>query len=221
MHKKSQTRTYDPDASAVFRKTKERFGGLSNMAPGFSLNINGNLIRTSEALYQACRFPHMPDVQSLIIDEYSPMTAKMRSKPYRKESRSDWDSVRIKIMKWCLRVKLAQNEKKFRELLLSTRDKSIVEESRRDAFWGAKRNSDNLLIGTNVLGRLLMELREEIKSEDHNSQINVVPPQIPQFLLFRKKIEIGGKNNRNLSEVSQNTTQDDSNSSTEAQGSFF
>ena len=191
------------------------------MAPGYSLCINGNLIRTSEALYQACRFPHLPDVQSLIIDEISPMTAKMRSKPYRGKSRSDWYNVRIKIMKWCLRVKLTQNEKKFGELLLSTGDKPIVEESRRDAFWGAKRNSDNFLIGTNALGRLLMELREEIRSEGYKSQLNVSPPHIPQFLLFRRQIEICDKKNCDASDCNQNAKQDESISSTEEQSSFL
>ena len=62
MSQASQVRTYDPAASVVFLKTNERFGGLSNMAPGFPLRVNGVRIRTSEALYQACRFPHLPDV---------------------------------------------------------------------------------------------------------------------------------------------------------------
>ena len=95
------------------------------------LVINGIRIRTSEAIYQACRFPHMPDVQRLIINERSPMTAKMRSKPYRKVSRSDWNAVRVKIMRWSLRVKLAQNWSDFGRLLLATGDRPIVDSSRR------------------------------------------------------------------------------------------
>lgn len=90
MHRPSEVRTYSRKDSAIFRKTAERFGGLSNMAAGFPLRVNGVYIRTSEALYQACRFPHLPDVQRLIIAEASPMTAKMKSKPHRKNSRPDW-----------------------------------------------------------------------------------------------------------------------------------
>ena len=122
----SQLRTYEPASSVVFRKTKDRFGGLSNMAGGFPINVNGVQIGTSEALYQACRFPHMPEVQQLIISEASPMTAKMRSRFYRDQSREDWMSVRIKIMRWCLQVKLAQNWQAFSTLLLKTGDKPIV-----------------------------------------------------------------------------------------------
>jgi len=42
---------YHPGESAVFCKTKERFGGLSNMAAGFPLLVCGVECRTSEALY--------------------------------------------------------------------------------------------------------------------------------------------------------------------------
>src|SRR5436190_6849081 len=103
---------------AAFRKTGELWGEFSNMAGGFPLFINGVRILTSEALYQACRFPHLPDVQREIIAQASPMRAKMKSKPYRDNSRPDWERVRNSIMKWCLRVKLAQNWESFGELLL-------------------------------------------------------------------------------------------------------
>ncbi|NGN45225.1 DUF1768 domain-containing protein [Mesorhizobium sp. CGMCC 1.15528] len=189
MSQASQVRTYDPSASVVFLKTNERFGGLSNMAPGFPLRVNGVRIRTSEALYQACRFPHMPEVQQLIIGENSPMTAKMRSKPYRRVSRHDWDFVRVKIMRWCLRVKLAQNWREFGRLLLATGHRPIVEQSRKDDFWGAKVADDGTLVGMNVLGRLLMELREQLKGDEAEGLRFIEPPAISEFLLFGQPIE--------------------------------
>ena len=190
MSQASQVRTYDPSASVVFLKTNERFGGLSNMAPGFPLRVNGVRIRTSEALYQACRFPHLPDVQRKIIDEHSPMTAKMRSKPFRKDSRPDWDAVRVKIMRWCLRVKLAQNWREFGRLLMATADRPIVEQSRKDDFWGAKVAEDGSLVGMNVLGRLLMELREQLKGDEAESLRSIEPLAIPEFLLLQRPIEM-------------------------------
>ena len=78
MNVSPQTRAYDPLRSVAFRKTKDRYGGLSNMASGFPIVVNGIRIRTAEALYQACRYPTRPDVQRLIIEERSPMTAKMK-----------------------------------------------------------------------------------------------------------------------------------------------
>ena len=184
-------RTYVRSEVVVVYKTKEDFGGLSNMASGYPLQINGVRILTTEALYQACRFPHMPEVQREIIGQHSPMTAKMKSKPHRKDSRPDWDEVRYKIMRWCLRIKLAQNYEEFGRLLLATRDRPIVEQSRRDDYWGAKlaNEAGDKLIGQNVLGRLLMELREKLKL-DAEGVLKAVPPLgIPDFLLLGKPIE--------------------------------
>jgi type I restriction enzyme, S subunit len=184
-----ETRIYDSRVCVTFRSTNEKFGGLSNMAPGFPLEVNDVRIRTSEALYQACRFPHMPDVQRMIIGEVSPMTAKMKSKPFRKHSRSDWDSVaRVRVMRWCLRVKLAQNWAKFSELLLATGDAPIVEDSRRDDFWGAKRSVDDTLVGCNVLGRMLMELREALRGDAVDQLRRVEPPTLSDCLLYGSPI---------------------------------
>ena len=116
MSSSDQVRTYTRAESVVFLKTAEPFGGLSNMARGYPIRVNGIRILTSEALYQACRFPHLPDVQRMIIGENSPMTAKMKSKPHRKDTRPDWDRVRVKVMRWCLRMKLAQNWASFSEI---------------------------------------------------------------------------------------------------------
>ena len=188
---RDQTRTYCRQESVVFLKTNEPFGGLSNMAGGYPIHVNGVRILTSEALYQVCRFPHLPDVQKLIISQVSPMTAKMRSKPYRKDSRPDWDQVRVRIMRWSLRMKLANNWDTFSVLLLKTGERPIVEESRKDDFWGAKVVDDgDTLVGMNVLGRLLMELREQVKLQGRDAALDVAPPDIPEFLLFGRPIEV-------------------------------
>jgi ribA/ribD-fused uncharacterized protein len=179
---------YHRNECVLFMRTKERFGGLSNMASGYPLFINGIYIPTSEALYQACRFPHKPDLQKVIIGQKSPMTAKMKSKPYRKDSRPDWDSVRVDIMWWCLQVKLAQHWEKFGDLLLSTGDNPIIEESYKDQFWGAKPMNAEKLIGTNILGQLLTILREQLKGSDTDKLRHVPPPALSQFLLIDKSV---------------------------------
>lgn len=183
-------RTYDRSSVVVVHKTKEAFGGLSNMAAGFPLYVNGVRIPTSEALYQACRFPFHPEVQQAIIGQFSPMTAKMRAKARYEDSRPDWNDVRFKVMRWCLRVKLAQNFDDFGRLLLATEDKSIVELSTRDDYWGAKPTDDSTsLVGQNVLGRLLMELRE-LMVENGQAPFEVIAPlAIPDFLFLGRPIE--------------------------------
>lgn len=181
-------RIYDPAECAVFCRTKEQYGGCSNMAGGFSLRVNGISILTSEALYQVLRFPDHPELQQRIIGARSPMTAKMITKPHRQtKNRTDWDAVRFKLMRWCIRAKLLQNWEKFSAVLLETGEKYIVEKSTKgDDLWGAvevkpgtpaQRRAKKIraeyfetpempaghLVGYNIMGRLLQELRENVK----------------------------------------------------------
>ncbi len=183
-------RVYNRSNCAVFCKTHEEFGELSNMAAGFPITVNGIEIRTTEALYQACRYPHLPDVQKKIINQKSPMTAKMVGKPYRSNTRSDWDAIRINTMRWCLRVKLLKNWERFGKILLYTKDLSIVEESKKDTFWGAKAINEDTLEGVNALGRLLMELREEYRQYIGRSTYSLVPPKINNFLLMGEPVKV-------------------------------
>ena len=183
-----ESREYERHDCVIFRKTAAEHGALSNMAPGFPLEVNSVRIRTVEALYQACRFPHRSDVQHLILEQRSPMAAKMRSKPFRKESRPDWEVVRVNVMRWCIRVKLAQNWYRFSFVLKSTGDSPIVEESKKDTFWGASPEDNRWLVGANVLGRLLMELRRELNGPQSASLRSVPVLSIPDFLLCGEPI---------------------------------
>ncbi|MEZ7172932.1 NADAR family protein [Sporosarcina sp. OR05] len=179
-------RTYRRENVVFFRKTKEDFGGLSNMAAGFPIKINNVRIKSSEALYQALRFTEYPEIQSEIIAQNSPMTAKMKSKKYSEYSRNDWNDIRVLIMRWCLRVKLIQNWESFGGILFETLGRDIVEESKKDKFWGAIPFEDDTLVGVNALGRLLMELRDEMPNYLKSKEL--LPPKISNLKLFGNKI---------------------------------
>lgn len=185
----SKIRTYNSKDSIVFGKTDGPFGGLSNMAPGYPLFINDNIIPTTEALYQAMRYPLFPEIQHEIIIQNSPMTAKMISKKYREKTRQDWDTIRVKIMRWALEVKLSQNWTKFSALLKSTGDKAIIEYSVKDQFWGAQKDAEGQLVGTNALGRLLMDIRQKYILNDHQPECVSPPVNITGFMLFGYEIE--------------------------------
>lgn len=178
---------YPREGIVVFRRTNDLFGALSNMAPGFPLRVCNVNIRTSEALYQVCRFPNDPAVQQLIIDQRSPMTAKMKSKPFRSRCRRDWDGVRIEVMRWCLRVKLAQHWDSFGAVLEASGERDIVEHSHRDRFWGATFDQEaDTFFGQNVLGRLLMALREELRRGSVDPIVD--PPEIDDMRLLGERI---------------------------------
>mgnify|MGYP002784870202 CR=1 FL=1 len=159
------------------------------MASGYPLRLGDIDVPSSEALYQACRFPHIPALQYEIIKQKSPMSAKMVGKPHRQESRADWDLIRVRIMRWCLRVKLAQNWKRFGQALLETDDLAIVEWSRHDTFWGTVKQPGGKLVGINALGRLLMQLRSLLR-ESCQELVVVEPPRLPNFLLLERPIPV-------------------------------
>lgn len=184
----SKIRIYNTKDSIVFGKTDGPFGGLSNMAPGYPLFINDNIIPTAEALYQAMRYPLFPDIQHEIIIQNSPMTAKMISKKYRDKTRQDWDDIRVKIMRWVLEVKLSQNWTKFSTLLKETGNKAIIEYSAKDQFWGAQKDADGQLTGTNALGRLLMEIRQKYVLNNQKPEC-ISPVNITGFMLFGYEID--------------------------------
>ena len=62
-----------------------------------------------------------------------------------------------------LRAKASQHEY-VRRKLLATGDRELIEDSWRDDFWGWGANRD----GLNMLGKLWMEVRTEIRNEACN-----------------------------------------------------
>lgn len=183
-------RNYNAKEAIVFRKTTEPFGGLSNMASGYALYINEVIIPSSEHLYQAMRYPTNPKIQFEIINQDNAMKAKMISNKYKAQfSRPDWEKIQIKVMRWALEIKLAQNWDKFSTILKETQNKSIVEYATDNKIWGAKPINNYELEGVNALGRLLMELREKYISEN-NRIFCVNPPDVPALLLYNQHIDI-------------------------------
>jgi hypothetical protein len=80
--------------------------------------------------------------------------------------------------------------------LRCTGHKDIVEKSHKDKFWGAvpQNNNADLLEGENILGKLLMELREELyNSSDKSKLLSVEPLNIPDFLLYGRSIGVVSK----------------------------
>ncbi|MXX81037.1 MAG: NADAR family protein [Chloroflexi bacterium] len=179
---------YRTSKVASFRKTRESWGGLSNMASGFPLKVGPVEVPSSEALYQACRSPDIPLVQHRIVSQKSAMKAKMVRRPYEEFTRDDWDEVRVPVMDWCLRLKLSQHIQSFGDLLWATGDRPIVENSHRDDFWGAIPQGDSL-VGLNVLGRLLMRLRRELINDGPSAFEDIEPPRgIRNLTLFGERV---------------------------------
>ena len=159
--------TYKLTECAVFMRSREQYGRLSNMTPGYPLEINGLRFQGPEGLYQALKFPEEPKLQEQIGKSNSGMEAKKLA--YQNPGiRSDWDQVRIHGMLYTVSIKLAQHPR-WATALEETTDKSIVEMSFRDNFWGANPNDpQTTLTGRNILGKILTALRTELRHEAEN-----------------------------------------------------
>lgn len=86
----------------------------------------------------------------------TPGQAKRRGRAV--DMRPEWDTLRVPVMRALLRIKFSATP--LREQLLGTGLAELVEGNRwGDAFWGV----DERRGGENVLGRLLMEVRAELR----------------------------------------------------------
>jgi len=72
--------------------------------------------------------------------------------------RADWDTWKLMAMRKALFAKFTQHED-LQELLLSTGDKILHENSMEDYYWGIGADGT----GLSMLGKLLMALREELR----------------------------------------------------------
>ena len=68
-------------------------------------------------------------------------------------------------MRWVLRMKREANAASIDAALARSGERAIVEVSTRDPWWGAK-PADGTYRGENVLGRLWMELRLQLRDGD-------------------------------------------------------
>ena len=149
-----------PSDSIILTRGRDPFGELLNMTGGFPLEWAGKTWKSSEALYQAARFPDDESIQEEIRGANNGFTAKLIAKAHHVETRSDWETggVRLSAMIQVCTLKMEQHQR-VRLALALTEHKPIVERSKRDQFWGTKPQEDGTLVGDNMLGKIWMNLR--------------------------------------------------------------
>ncbi len=155
-------RAYNMDEAAAFRFTRAEWGEFSNFAPlANPIHAGPWTFPTSEHLYQAAKFTARPDIQARIAAAPTAREAAQIGRSPDLPIDSDWNDRRVDVMRWVLRHKYAANPELIGASLLNSGDRPIVEVSNRDPFWGARQDGDRYY-GTNTLGRLWMELRQQI-----------------------------------------------------------
>ena len=176
-----QWHEYAVDECVTITTNEDKWGILGNLY-ATPLNVDGVQFASSEQLFQVMKFTD----KEILLDLYRSrgMTPKMKAKKNEKRGlrRPDWGQIIVDVMKFCLQTKYDQSEA-FRQTLKETAGKTIVEDqSSRKTIktvdtWGAV-IVDDKFIGSNLLGRLLMELRDNGKLEYH------LPENLLDFLQY-------------------------------------
>jgi len=181
------TRVYIKREVASFLRTSEVFGAFSNMHAGFPFKLCGLDIPSTENYFQAMRYTGAPEVQAAILAEQKPILSKRLAYTFMDQSRNDWQQVNIALMRHSLRLRYAHYPEEMSCLFDETAGRPIVEISSRDNFWGTLAVEDRLE-GQNILGRLWMELRQEVADLDPTAPFEVRAPKIPDCALCGQTI---------------------------------
>ena len=154
----SDNHKLDTDDSVFFYE--QDFYVLSNFS-AFTLNWQGLKFDTAEAAYHWEKFANAdPAIGELIRRAPSAHEAFKLAQALKPYVRKDWEDIKVAIMKNILIAKVNQHEY-VRRKLLATGNRQLIEDSWRDDYWGWGPNKN----GANMLGRLWMEIREEIRNE--------------------------------------------------------
>lgn len=154
--------TYPVGECVAIRKVKDPWGIFGNFFP-IPIIINNVSFKTSEQLFQLMKFKDEEPVKAVYNANNPKMTTKHWEKTHRRE---DWGKMIVDAMKYCLTQKYEQSEE-FRQELERSKGKYIVEDQtsfpkKTPDTWGVKQQGDDF-VGPNLLGRLLMELRDNGK----------------------------------------------------------
>lgn len=160
---------YPADKTAAFCKVDAPWGIFSNFGRT-PLVVDGVEFDCSEKLFQVMKFSDPDSRRGVYLAKGQ--TMKMKAKHFEKVGtvRADWGRIIVDAMKFCLMEKYRQCEE-FRHELERSRGLFIVEDQttfqkKNPDTWGAKLSGDGKqYIGPNLMGRLLMELRDKRRLE--------------------------------------------------------
>lgn len=130
---------------------------LSNFAEA-EVEWEGRKYPTTEHAYQAAKTTIEEEIEWV---RTAPTPGKARRRGQKVTMRPDWDDIKISVMKNLLEQKFQIPE--YRDLLLETGGHHLMEGNTwGDCFWGVDLKTG---MGTNHLGRLLMDVRDKLIRE--------------------------------------------------------
>lgn len=144
------------DVVIWFYGTRDTYGAFSNFAR-YPITLRGKVWPTTEHYFQAQKFAGTA-YEGTILHAASPKIAARLGRSREHPLRADWEVVKDGIMLDALRAKFTQHAE-LRELLLETGNALLVEHTANDRYWGDGGDGS----GKNMLGALLMRVRQELR----------------------------------------------------------
>ncbi len=137
---------------------RDEHSWLSNMAD-CEIKYGDLVFKSTEAFYQAMKTTDK-DIRALFT-KYDGQTSKREGRKL--SLRSDWEIVKDDVMKFALSKKFSKEP--FKSLLLSTGDVDIIEGNYwHDNYFGSCSCAKCGNRGLNKLGKMIMEIRNNLKS---------------------------------------------------------
>ncbi len=133
------------------------YGCFSNFAR-YPLELKDKIWPTSEHYFQAQKFVGTEYEEAVRLAE-SPRIAAQMGRDRNRPLRSDWEMVKVDVMREAVMAKFTQHLE-LREMLIGTGFSVLIEHTENDGYWGDGGSGK----GKNMLGRILMEIREELKA---------------------------------------------------------
>ena len=145
---------------SIINRFDGEYAFLSNFAHR-PIIIKGKTWVTVEHIFQAAKTLD-EDIREQIRLASTPVIAKQMGRTV--QIRSDWEQIKQEVMLKSVRLKFRLHPG-LKEKLLSTKDAVLIEGNRwHDNIWGDCRCSRCRKIkGKNLLGKILMQVREEVK----------------------------------------------------------
>ena len=125
---------------------------------------DGLLYKNSEAAFHAQKTLDLKEREK--FTEYNPGKSKREGRKVK--LREDWELVKDNIMYEICKAKFSQNKDLKRKLVCGTGNQYLEEGTTgwHDNYWGnCKCDKCKDIVGQNKLGRILMKVREELRSE--------------------------------------------------------
>lgn len=140
-----------------YNQTEVPYGVFSNFDRKHPITLKGKIWPSTEHYFQAQKFVDTI-YEETVRNTRTPRDAAAMGRDRTLPLRADWETVKDDVMREAIRAKFTQYPD-LRCILIETGDATLIEHTTNDNYWGDGGDGS----GKNMLGKILMEIREELR----------------------------------------------------------